>query len=648
MNIHRICNSQKAIVIIILVAQLLLVNSLLAQSSQNKGMKRPNKLSEILPDDYVYRNGWVLAVGINEYPGLPPQKQLRYAVADAEALVQLLQEKFGFDKSHIFLLKNEKATKKNIIDKLYAFADRESVSEDDCMLFFFSGHGQTVAFPRGGEMGFLIPYDAKIDLSTKSNPAEYQRSCIAMRELHQTSKAIPARHRLFIIDACYSGLVLPSQRGLGTRIQGYLKKIAKTPTQEMITAGGKDEESEERPDLGHGVLTYKLLRGLEDELADQNNDGVITGMELYAYLGNAVMEMTDAKQTPQFGKEDEGEFLFIPLEKPKPSGISEYSLSINSNPEGSTVSINGQSKGITPLIIKLNEKPNQQIVIKISKTGFKTIEKKIELTSGQLDFNFQLQQSISLPVNNQLAETLNNVSGESKITGNDGTPMVLIPAGEFAMGSNNSNVDYGVNTEHKVYLDAFYIDVYEVTNERYRKFVEATGHPAPPSWKDNSLNDPKQPVVDVTWEDAVAYCQWAGKRLPTEAEWEKAARGGLIGKLYPWDDDISHEKANYISVSGRDIWNSPAPVGSFEPNGYGIYDMAGNVWEWCADWYSDGYYAQSSASNPKGPDSGESKVLRGGSWNVGIEYLYTSKRYARSPQAKYYRDHGFRCAMDVR
>lgn len=636
--------SQKYKQLIIIIIILALSVTLAFAQAQERGMKRPSKLAEEITDEYIYRKGWVLAVGINDYKGLPSQYQLNYAVADVEKFTELLQNKFGFDKNNIIILKNDQATKKNIMEKIYSLADHKTIAEDDCMVFFFSGHGQTVPLPRGGEMGFLVPSDAKVDLSAEPNLAEYQQTCIAMSELHEASKTIPARHRLFIIDACYSGLVLSNQRGLGARVPGYLKKVLKTPTQEMITAGGKNQESEERPDLGHGVLTYKLLRGLDDELADQNNDGVITGMELYSYLGSSVMEMTDAKQTPQFGKEDEGEFLFIPVEKPKIDKSKNKSvLSINSDPDGASVSINGIEKGLTPCIIELDTEQFQQINIKISKNGYEAMEKNVALTETKLDLNFNLDSIPSPSINNPMPSITDN-----SIISKDGARMVLIPAGEFIMGNNNSNVDYGINAEHKVYLDAFYMDIYEVTNEQYRKFVQVTGHTAPPSWNDASLNEPKQPVVDVTWEDAVAYCQWAGKRLPTEAEWEKSAKGGLAGKLYAWGDDISHEKANFIGTEGKDVWNKPAPVGSFEPNGYGLYDMSGNVWEWCADWFSDSYYTQSPANNPKGPESGESKVLRGGAWNVGSEYLYVAKRYSRTIQAKYYRDHGFRCAMDAK
>ncbi len=228
--------------------------------------------------------------------------------------------------------------------------------------------------------------------------------------------------------------------------------------------------------------------------------------------------------------------------------------------------------------------------------------------------------------------------------GKDGAPMVLIPAGEFQMGSSDGNDDE--KPVHTVYLDAFYMDVYEATNAQYKKFMDATEHSAPKSWSDSDFNAPNQPVVGVTWHDAVAYAKWAGKRLPTEAEWEKAARGGLEGKKYPWGNSISHANANYYGIGGRDRWEYMAPVGSFAPNGYGLYDMAGNVWEWCADWYDGEYYVNSPRRNPTGPSSGQYRVLRGGSCvSLFANILRTAdRRRSLYPTITYVLD-GFRCVV---
>jgi formylglycine-generating enzyme required for sulfatase activity len=165
----------------------------------------------------------------------------------------------------------------------------------------------------------------------------------------------------------------------------------------------------------------------------------------------------------------------------------------------------------------------------------------------------------------------------------DGATMHLIPAGEFEMGDHfNEGADNELPV-HTVYVDAFYMDVHEITDAMYRKFLDATGYRAPLFWDDADFNQPSQPVVGVSWSVAMDYAQWAGKRLPTEAEWEKAARGGLVGKRYPWGDTLTDDDANYFGTAGRDRWARSSPVGSFPPNGYGLHDMAGNIWEWCLD-----------------------------------------------------------------
>jgi formylglycine-generating enzyme required for sulfatase activity len=216
----------------------------------------------------------------------------------------------------------------------------------------------------------------------------------------------------------------------------------------------------------------------------------------------------------------------------------------------------------------------------------------------------------------------------------DGAKMRLVPAGEFSMGSNDGDSDE--KPVHTVYVDAFYMDVYEVTVGQYKKFIKATGHSAP-NWSNVSRYSPtdNHPIVDVSWDDAQAYCKWAGKRLPTEAEWEKAARGGLVGKKYPWGDELSHDYANYDGTGGRDKWNTTSPVGSFAPNGYGLYDMAGNVWEWCSDWYAGNYYADSPTRNPQGPTSGQYRVCRGGSWLIYPYDIRAANRGRYGPSDSY-------------
>lgn len=221
--------------------------------------------------------------------------------------------------------------------------------------------------------------------------------------------------------------------------------------------------------------------------------------------------------------------------------------------------------------------------------------------------------------------------------------MASIPAGEFTMGRTRETSDDKTNMRpmilrddrpaHKVYLDAFTIDTHEVTHAEYGAFVKATGRRAPY----HSLEGKDQlPVYNVAWEDADAYCRWAGKRLPTEAEWEKAARGGLEAQDYPHGDKITPADARFNS-------KGPGPAGAFKPNAYGLYDMAGGVSEWVADWFDRAYYETSPAKNPQGPAAGKYKLIRGGAWSDGPRRVTVFFRnWVRPNQTT--PNIGFRCA----
>jgi serine/threonine protein kinase len=221
------------------------------------------------------------------------------------------------------------------------------------------------------------------------------------------------------------------------------------------------------------------------------------------------------------------------------------------------------------------------------------------------------------------------------MVGNDGVSLVYVPEGEFRMGSNDGNE----RPVHTVYLDAFWIDQYEVTNAAYAKCVDSgkcrkpvdTSASQRPSYYGNSKFD-NYPVVNVNWYMARDYCQWAGRRLPTEAEWEKAARGDKDAHTYPWGDGINCDYANFYGCAG----GVTTEVGTYEKgkSPYGVYDMIGNAFEWVADWYSETYYENSPYRNPLGPDSGKWRVLRGGSWDRPPNLVYSTSREWSDPSMK--------------
>jgi len=221
--------------------------------------------------------------------------------------------------------------------------------------------------------------------------------------------------------------------------------------------------------------------------------------------------------------------------------------------------------------------------------------------------------------------------------------MVEVPAAWFWMGC-----DAGQDVErpvHRVWVESFALAETQITVVEYAKFLEATHRSPPPTWNDANFNHPEQPVTAVSWFEATAFCDWLSEitgsryRLPTEAEWERAARGGADGNLFPWGDDPPQSRPHYDSR-----WkNGPEPVRGSEPNAYGLYEMCENVHEWCSDWFQADYYTCSPERNPQGPGRGDRKSSRGGSWRHHVKISRCSARSSIPPQFQY-ADYGFRVA----
>ena len=225
--------------------------------------------------------------------------------------------------------------------------------------------------------------------------------------------------------------------------------------------------------------------------------------------------------------------------------------------------------------------------------------------------------------------------------------LVPIPEGWFLMGS-----EIGQDNEHpvhRVWVDAFDLAACQVTNADFDRFVEASGGRETPFRRDPSFHDPRQPVVGVSWFEAVKYCEWLSRvtgddyRLPTEAEWERAARGGVEGGTYPWGDVLPNSLPDY-----ENRWkNGPEPVARHAPHGFGLYDIGENVHEWCSDWYQADYYTFSPERNPRGPEGGQRRASRGGSWRHHIKVTRCAARSSIPPQFQY-ADYGFRVARKQR
>ena len=291
-------------------------------------------------------------------------------------------------------------------------------------------------------------------------------------------------------------------------------------------------------------------------------------------------------------------------------------LAITSEPSGATVHIDGKRVGETPLLYEVDtDVQDKHVTVRVTHTDYKVSETQLILKRGEtLAWNAELE--IKGPP-------------EAITWEKDGAEMVLIPEGAFRMGTPARKDEQ--LPAYPVHTDGFYMDIHEVTLAQYEVFLKQTGHRPLPDETYADAPAPNYPVVNVTWDDAVAYAEWAGKRLPTEAEWEKAARGGFIGQKYPWGNTLP--EGTHANLGGlEDNHQRSAPVGTYFPNEFGLYDMLGNVWEWCSD-----------TTDP------EHRVLRGNSWRETPRIALLTERYL----VDYPRQHlgggaaGFRCVVDV-
>jgi sulfatase modifying factor 1 len=335
----------------------------------------------------------------------------------------------------------------------------------------------------------------------------------------------------------------------------------------------------------------------------------------------------------------EAEALRKELAKFKPIEVE-----ICSEPAAARLTVDGVGRGETPVTVALVPGTHELV---LAKEGYRELKARRDVTpgSGRQPIRLTLE---ALPRSTPTGRK----AGDTWVNPKDGLTYVWIPAGSFQMGAVPGDGDAYPDEKprHPVKISkGFWLCRTEVTVGAYEKFCAATGRamPEPPDFNPN-WRYKDHPIVKVNWDDAVAYCQWAGGRLPTEAEWEYAARAGTE-TVYWWGNSYREEMANCNEkageVPGGGYLGKTTPVGHYPANAWGLYDMLGNVWEWCADWFNGSYYASSPATDPKGPANGTSRVRRGGSWYHIPEHLRVSYRAAESPSS---RDDvtGFRCVRD--
>ena len=634
----------------------------------------------------LYKDSYALVIGNGAYPVKNGWNPLPGAIEDVKEVAAVL-ERQGFNVTlKIDVTKAE--FNKAFSEFIYEFGK----DKDNRLLFYYAGHGYTTKAATGEDLGYLV----MLDTPSPANAAEFDLYSVDMVKFVSDSKKIYAKHVLFMFDSCFSGTVL----NLRNRVTpSHITDRIKNPVRQFITAGRADEPVPDRSEFKQAFLNL-----LEGRVEEPTPDGYLTGVELGDYLYRTVPKFSQG-QHPQHGKIHDqqlntGDFVFVlsgnDQNDSEDGGVeldTVATLNITSTPSGVTVYVDSTIIGTTPIKgyqIDTGVRLEKQVAVGLELSGYKSRVKRITLKGGQqIPWDVHLEKIEREPIQPKpsVPETppekdpsineeklLISRNTLQTIVGNDGAEMVLIPAGEFEMGNDDNATTKPV---HTVYIDAFYIDKYEVTVGQYNQFARSTGHqPMGDSLYQYSPTD-QHPVVGVTWQDALAYAKWAGKRLPTEAEWEKAARGGLVGQFQAWGDAaLDGTQCNFADKSLREVWSRErsdednwadknlddgyalaAPVGSYLPNGYGLYDMAGNVWEYCFDAYDKNFYANSPSRNPVANiivKDGENnivainklRVARGSSWYDAPSGIWIASRLGVDPRNTAF-NQGFRCAKSV-
>ena len=635
----------------------------------------------------LYKDSYALIIGNGTYPVKNGWNPLPGAVNDVKEVAAVLK-RHGFNVT----LKID-VTKAEFNKEFSEFIYEAGKDRDNRLLFYYAGHGYTTKSATGEDLGYLV----MLDTPHPENAGEFDLHSVDMVKFVSDSKKIHAKHVLFMFDSCFSGTVL----NLRNRVTPpHITDRIKNPVRQFITAGRADEPVPDRSEFKKAFLNL-----LEGRVKEPTPDGYLTGVELGDYLYRTVPKFSQG-QHPQHGKIHDqqlntGDFVFVlPQNRQNDSDIELDTIAIldvTSTPGGAAVYVDGTLIGTTPLYgyqIDTGVRLEKQMNVGLELSGYKSRVRKITLKGGQqFPWDVHLDEMTGQPASPKskpnVPKTIveDDVSSDEKgrllsanvpqtILGKDGAPMVLIPAGDFQMGSGPGTTYNAATTPvHTVHVDAFYMDVHEVTVRQYNQFVRETGHH--PLSADVSIYSPtdRHPIVSVSWHDAMAYAKWAGKRLPTETEWEKAARGGLVGKQHPWGNAaLNGTQCNFADKSLSKVWHTgwgdnhadkniddgysyTAPVGSYPPNGYGLYDMGGNVAEWCFDAYDENFYMSSPRQNPianilvKDSENNivtinEKRVVRGGSWYYSPDAVWIASRNGCLP-ALIFINHGFRCVKSV-
>jgi formylglycine-generating enzyme len=548
-------------------------------------------------------NTHLMAIAIDAYDHCP---KLSNCVKDAQDFVALMQERYQVAPERTYTLYDKDATRKRALQELKNL--REKIDRTDSLLVFFSGHGEV----EDGQ-AYWVPADGK--------PGE-EEDWISAADIKQRLNVIDSFHTLLIVDACFSGSFFLSFK-VGTR-----KLLGSRPSRLGISASHSRERALDGRTGENSPFAQELLFAL------RHNPQPLPTDQLFIQVRDAVMQATEGQQTPIFGNinvkgDDQGQFVFVPAAVKDAAWVA-----IAAMPEETIVEIDAKRAALRSFCRKNPD-------------------------SAHFDAALRWERRLTRNINSPTQSAVEPRTKAIRLP-----EMVHVSGGAFRMGGEEHEDEQPI---HEIRVSDFYIGRNAVTFEEYDAFCKATGRDKP---DDKGWRNRKRPVINVNWHEAVEYCNWQsevdglvkvytisgervsadwdanGYRLPTEAEWEYAIRGGEAGV-----------KDGYVYAGGNDLdkvgwyWENsggkPHPVGKKKPNQLGLYDMSGNVWEWCWDWYDAAYYAKSPKENPIGPDNGSARVIRGGSWYSLSPSTCVANRDSNSPSYRSF-SLGFRLARSAK
>jgi len=575
----------------------LFVLSSFSMISQERGMK-PVQVNIEGTSTTLYHQSHALLIGVSAYSaGLPP---LPGVVEDIN-LVKSAMENSGFNVVTVMNPDNAGLQK-----AFTSFISKYGQGANNRLFIYFAGHGYTEKMPYGDDIGYICPVDVP---DPNKNPAGFQEKAMPMRQIETYAYQIKSKHALFMFDACFSGSIFSTSRA----IPEVISYKTKEPVRQFITSGGANETVPDK-----SIFRGQFLRALQGE-ADGNQDGFLTGTELGEFLQSTVVNYSSGAQHPQYGKIrnpnlDKGDFVFV-LNAGQQSAVGGQQPGQVITVEETSLVRYGQ--------LELTTEIGGELYIDdafIKNVNANTLVTLNNLTEGRHNLVIKgaetYEQWIDIPANETEKLTV-----EKKLTDTAGIPeMVFIQGGTFQMGGNDGGDDE--KPVHSVTINNFYMGKYEVTQKQWQEIMGNN-----PSYFKNCDNCP---VESVSWNDVQDFIrklnEKTGKnyRLPTEAEWEYAARGGNKSRGFTYSGS---NKVGEVGWYDGNSGSKTHPVGQKQANEIGLYDMTGNVWEWCSDWYRSDYYKSSSSSNPKGPTDSSFRVLRGGSWYSKPARQRVSYRY---------------------